>query len=98
MVPAKILLRDRYLARAVRITLGTHMLVPQLYHYYWPEWRNLDTIHLLMGHRSYLDKSSPIKEFDEENIKTYNFTYGEMCREILAKIKPYLLNRGVQKT
>ena len=90
MVPAKILLRDRYLAHAVRYTLGTHMLVQQLYHSYWPEWRSLDTIHLLMGHRSYLDKDSPIKEFNEDNIKTYDRTYGEMCRTILERIQPYL--------
>lgn len=89
-MPAKILLRDRYLAHAVRISLGTHMLINQLYKIYWPEWRTLDTIHLLMGHRSYLDKESPIKEFSEQNIRTYNFTYGFMCREILDRIKPYL--------
>lgn len=89
-MPAKILLRDRYLAHAVRISLGTHMLIHQLYKINWPEWRTLDTIHLLMGHRSYLDKESPIKEFSEKNIRTYNFTYGFMCREILDRIKPYL--------
>lgn len=50
-------------------------------------------MHLLINHRSYLDEKSPIKEFDHENIKTYNFTYGFMCREILDRMKPYL-NRG----
>ena len=66
------------------------MLVDELYRSYWSHWKDLDTIHLLMAHRSYLDAESPIKEFDEENIKTYRFTYGEMCRSILERMKPYL--------
>ena len=31
----------------------------------WKQWKKMDTIHLLINHRSYLDKDSPIKEFDE---------------------------------
>jgi hypothetical protein len=34
-----------------------------------------------------MDKDSPIKEFDSENIKTYDKTYGFMCREILNRMK-----------
>jgi hypothetical protein len=63
------------------------MLVPNLYYIYWPEWKELDTIHLLMGHRRYLDRQSTIKEFDEYNIYKYNHTYHYMVKEILDRIK-----------
>lgn len=62
-----------------------------MFKYYWKEWEEMDSIHLLINHRHYLDNDSPIKEFDEENIKTYNYTYGFMCRDILSRIKPYIL-------
>jgi hypothetical protein len=91
--PANMLMKHRYLVRAVKTKLGTHMLSPQLYNMYWPEWKQLDTIHLLINHRSYLDKNSPIKEFNAENIATYNYTYGEMCRDILQRIQPYVLDQ-----
>lgn len=63
------------------------MLADELYKKYWKEWKEMDSIHLLINHRYYLDKDSPIKEFDEINIKNYNFTYGQMCRTVMEKIK-----------
>lgn len=48
------------------------------------DWRRLDIIHLLMGHRSYMDPNfnkTPI--FDENNIRTYPYPFGEMAREVL---------------
>ena len=92
-VPKKILLEHPYLAHRVQIKLGTHNLIHYLYEINWAEYKSMDSMHLLINHRYYLDKESPIKEFNEENIKTYNFTYGEMCRDVLDRIKPYL-NRG----
>lgn len=89
----KILKQHGYLAHSVPLKLGTHMLVKYLYKQYWPDWRHLDSIHLLMGHRSYLDKNSTIRVFDEKNIQSYNFTYGEMCREVLKNIRPFLKKR-----
>jgi hypothetical protein len=65
------------------------MLVNNLYKVNWPEWKTLDTIHLLINHRYYLDKESPIKEFDEINIKTYKYTYGEMVRDILNRTNSF---------
>ncbi len=62
------------------------MLIHNLYKSYWAGWKEFYTIHLLINHRSYLDKESPIKEFDEENILGYNRTYGEMCRVIMDQI------------
>jgi hypothetical protein len=82
-MPATILLKHRYLAHAVKEKLGTHMLVHNLFKTYWADWKSLDSIHLLINHRSYLDEKSPIKDFDEFNIKNYNYTYGYMVREIL---------------
>lgn len=66
------------------------MLIHQLYKSNWTEWKQLDTIHLLMGHRSYLDKDSPIKEFDDVNIQNYKYTYGEMCRLVLDRMRAYM--------
>lgn len=92
-VPKKILQDKPYLAHRVRTKLGTHFLINELFLTRWPSYKSLDSMHLLINHRSYLDEKSPIKEFDHENIKTYNYTYGFMCREILDRMKPYL-NRG----
>jgi hypothetical protein len=88
-MPAKILLKHKYLAHAVKFKLGTHMLINNLYKANWPESKTLDTIHLLINHRSYLDKESPIKEFNEINIKTYKYTYGEMVRDILNRTNSF---------
>ncbi|GAB6027908.1 hypothetical protein CHUAL_002123 [Chamberlinius hualienensis] len=71
------------LVHRVKLMFGVHMLVHKLYKFYWPEWTNQFTVHLLIRHRSYLDKESPIKTFDEENIKNYNQTWGEMARLVL---------------
>jgi hypothetical protein len=61
------------------------MLINELFKSYWKEWRNMDCIHLLINHRSYLDKESPIKEFNESNIKDYKFTFGEIARELIQR-------------
>jgi hypothetical protein len=63
------------------------MLVDKLYFTYWPEWNEtLDAVHLLINHRSYLDKNSPIQEFNEFNIQNYTFTFGKIARELLKNI------------
>lgn len=74
------------MAHAVKEKLGTHMLIHNLYKTYWPGWKDLDSIHLLINHRSYLDKESPIKEFNEFNILDYNRTYGFMVRDIMTRM------------
>ncbi|KAI9563498.1 hypothetical protein GHT06_010961 [Daphnia sinensis] len=53
------------------------------------DWRRLDIIHLLSGHRSYLDpnyNTTPV--FDENNIRTYPYAFGEMAREVLDMPHP----------
>lgn len=55
----------------------------------WQGWRDFYAIHLLFRHRSYLvddDDNEKIEEFDEENIMTYNRTFGIMAREVLNEI------------
>lgn len=62
------------------------MLIHNLYKTIWDGWKEFYTVHLLINHRSYLDKESPIKEFDENNILTFNRTYGIMCRKVMDLI------------
>ena len=61
------------------------MLISNLYKKVWNEWRQQDTIHLLINHRSYLDKEhiKEYPEFNEKNIKDYPYTFGIMAREVL---------------
>ena len=68
---------------------GVKVHTHNLYKIVWPKWREMFTYHLLINHRSYLDKENfqNIKEFDEENIREVNTTFGEMCREVLDRIK-----------
>lgn len=95
--PAEILRKHGYLAYAVKIKLGAHMLFSELYEEHnWKQWRTLDSIHLLINHRSYLDANSTIKEFNETNIWTYNRTYGIMVRSILRRANLYLPKKGLE--
>ena len=71
--PKQVLLKNRELAHSVKYQLGTHMLIHKLYKSYWSDWIKLDSIHLLINHRSYLDKESPIKEFGKYSFLYYLF-------------------------
>ena len=77
------------ISHTVRETFGTNANhFKCLFYKYCPQWRiSLEAVHTLVNHRSYKDTNSTIKEFDEFNILNYNHTFGEMCREILLKIK-----------
>lgn len=72
------------LVHRVKLLFGVHMLVHRLYKTSWEDWRKQYTVHLLMRHRSYLDKEHLEKwpSFDEKNIKNYPMTFGEMAREV----------------
>jgi hypothetical protein len=86
-MPAKILLSNPELAHSVEIKFGTQtQLSTMLYNENQKDWKDFDAIHLLTNHRYYMDPSSEIKAFDEHNIMTYNFTYGEMVRDIMQRI------------
>ena len=70
----------------VNSKLGTENLINELYFMEdWQGWKNLDSLHLLVNHRSYLDKDSPIKLFNDTNIQTYQFTFGKIARDILNR-------------
>jgi hypothetical protein len=82
----------RYLGHSVKIDLGTQNLGGELYLWdEWPApgWRALDCIHLLIRHRVYMDPDSPIKDFDEINIKNYTFPFGEIARDLLKRSKAF---------
>ena len=80
----EVLYKRPELVHRVKLLFGVHSLVGNLYKTLWKEWRQQYTIHLLTRHRSYLDKEHlekwPI--FDENNIKDYPMTFGEMAREV----------------
>ncbi|XP_046641059.1 uncharacterized protein LOC124326343 [Daphnia pulicaria] len=53
------------------------------------DWRHLDIIHLLMNHRSYMDpKYNQTPVFDENNIRTYEYPFGDMVRQLLDMQTP----------
>ena len=94
-VPAIILRKYSNLATIVQLKLGTAIYSNELFKKAnWNNWMQFDCIHLLINHRSYLDKDSPIKEFDENNIWTYNRTYGVMVRSILRRANLFLSKDG----
>jgi hypothetical protein len=79
----ELLYKTPELVHRVKLLFGVHMLIHNLYKTQWTDWRKQYSVHLLMRHRSYLDKEHldkwPI--FDENNIKDYPMTFGEMARE-----------------
>jgi hypothetical protein len=58
----------------------------------WKEWKSMDSLHLLVNHRYYLDKDSPIKVFNETNIQKYQFTFGQIARDILNRSQVVFFN------
>jgi hypothetical protein len=81
------LLNHRYLIHRVKNRLGTENLIHKLYFdKNWKEYgKEFDAVHLLVNHRSYLDPKSPIKEFNETNIRDYEFSFGRIARDILLR-------------
>jgi hypothetical protein len=80
----EVLYKKPELLHRVKLKFGVHMLLHKLFNDMWMEWRDQDTIHLLVNHRSYLDPHfKQIPEFTEDNIKNYTYTFGIMAREVL---------------
>ncbi|KAK2707930.1 uncharacterized protein LOC136028814 [Artemia franciscana] len=80
----EVLYKNPELVHRVRLQFGVHNLAHHLYNIYWSEWRKQDCIHLLINHRSYLDKFyKDIPVFNEVNIYSYNKTFGEMARSVI---------------
>ena len=91
-MPAIILREYSFLAKVVKIKLGTQSFIDQLFKMQkWNDWKDMNCIHLMINHRHYLDKDyQSLKEFNETNIWTYDRTYGVMVRTILRKAKLFL--------
>lgn len=87
----EILHRWPHLIHRVRLRFGVHMLMHELYDSSdWRDWRqSQDTIHLLINHRSYLDPHfAQYPDFDEDNIRDYPYTFGELARLALDRRAP----------
>lgn len=75
------------LVHRVEHRFGTEFLMREIYQltnqsYQWR--KELDTIHLLINHRSYLDVYfKDYHYFNERNIVHYPFNFGEMARFVL---------------
>lgn len=78
-----ILERMPYLVHRVPYDFGVHNLVHLLYGIRSSEWKNYCGIHLLVRHKNYLLPGDTVLEFNEENIKSYNKTFGDMARLVL---------------
>lgn len=77
-----LLLRPDFVHR-VPYDFGVHNLAYMLFGMRSPKWRDYHTIHLLIRHRNYLIPEDHIENFDENNIKMYNKTFGDMARSVL---------------
>ena len=68
------------LVHRVKMRFGVHPLGDMLYENKWADWRLvLDTAHLLIRHRPYIDKHyNEYPVFNETNIINYPYTFGEM--------------------
>ncbi|XP_046640933.1 uncharacterized protein LOC124326253 isoform X2 [Daphnia pulicaria] len=86
----EILFQQPYLIHRVKGDFGAATGVSMsLYKNLKFDWRHLDVIHLLMNHRSYLDPNynkTPV--FDENNIRTYEYPFGDMVRHLLDMQSP----------
>ncbi|XP_035225252.1 uncharacterized protein LOC118197822 [Stegodyphus dumicola] len=72
-----------YLVHRVLYDFGVQNLVQLLYGTRSDEWKNYHGIHLLVRHKNYLLPGDSVLEFNEENIKYYNKTFGDMARLVL---------------
>lgn len=78
-----ILERMPNIVHRVSYDFGVHNLVHLLYGTRSDEWKNYVGIHLLVRHKNYLLPGDTVEEFNEENIKNYNKTFGDMARLVL---------------
>ncbi len=87
-VGANIIKQFPYLAHRVENIFGVNY-IDCLYYDNCKDWKDsgFKSVHLLFGHRSYLDPNyNKTKELDEYNIMSNKNTIGEMFRTILYKI------------
>ncbi|CAG2115186.1 unnamed protein product [Medioppia subpectinata] len=90
-----ILLPKPWLVHRVDHAFGVHNLCLMLYNQTYPLWeKDYFAVHLLARHRDYLvpQDFKHLKMFDENNIKTYNKTFGQMARLVLYGTKHLIDN------
>ena len=89
---ANVLLKYPELVHREEYRLGIHFMMRQLYQSadFRTMWREeLDTVHLLINHRSYLDfYFKDYRFFNERNIIHYPYTFGDMGRRVLNYTPP----------
>ncbi|KAG8187012.1 hypothetical protein JTE90_005781 [Oedothorax gibbosus] len=78
-----ILERMPHIVHRVPFDFGVHNLVHLLYGTRSDEWKSYVGIHLLVRHKNYLLPGDSVEEFNEDNIKSYNKTFGDMARLVL---------------
>lgn len=88
----EILIYKPELVHAVKTLLGVHTLSERLYIWdRWDNWRKYYSVHLIVGHRNYMDKLWNYfwwPNLDETNICDYPKPFGVMAREIYSDFCP----------
>ncbi|XP_057376449.1 uncharacterized protein LOC130697557 [Daphnia carinata] len=82
----EILYKHPELVHRVKMQFGAdYDLSYNLYTYKEFDWRTLDTVHLMINHRYYMDpRYNETPFFDENIVKNYAYPFGEMAREMIA--------------
>uniref|UniRef100_A0A0P6DHA5 Sulfotransferase sult n=2 Tax=Daphnia magna TaxID=35525 RepID=A0A0P6DHA5_9CRUS len=82
----EILYKHPELVHRVKVQFGADFdLSYNLYTYKEFDWRALDTIHLMINHRHYMDPYYNVTPFFDENVvKNYPYPFGGMAREMVA--------------
>lgn len=96
--PAQILVKYKYLAHMEPYKLGVRYLANLFYLYKtnWSKWKNMNTIHLLINHRSYSDVFSPVTSYNEANYRLRNTTFADMIEDVVQRIQPFLLKHIIE--
>ncbi|EFX86324.1 hypothetical protein DAPPUDRAFT_313305 [Daphnia pulex] len=94
----EILFHHPELIHRVKVQFGADLVLSlNLYTKKEFDWRSLDTIHLMINHRSYLDPNyNQTPSFDEKIVQMYPYPFGEMAREmVLASGMETLIDRKI---
>ncbi|XP_064454733.1 uncharacterized protein LOC135366006 [Ornithodoros turicata] len=88
----RVLWHHPHLIHRVPILIGIgYAMLYKLYNPgFHPDWRNYHVVHTFIRHRS--AKADPLcgKEYDLQNIRTYNTSLGEMMREVIFGTSEYV--------
>ena len=85
-LPREILKNHTNLAHAVFQLLGTYVFHRRVFEEYWPSWKKLYCIHLLIRVFNEKDKYISYEKVDINFIKNLKNTYGEMIRDLYKKL------------